>query len=212
MRRFLDGLDHTFHLRVLNDDLDFHLRQKVDDIFRTSIKLSMAFLPAKPLASTTVRAFDAGFRQCVFHIIKFERLDHRLNLFHQPALASILVQRAFPGGVRILLIARLMPCRLSLGEPCILTSFRGRRKTQAPLCLILGIIAQILIIRAFEQFLHPAHSILNLLRTCGIAEPDKAFAKCAKASASDNGTPACSSNCVCSAFASIPVPVMLGNA
>src|SRR5439155_23418220 len=49
MRRLLDRLDRALDQRLLHDDLDLHLRQKVDHVFGPAIELGVALLAAEPL-------------------------------------------------------------------------------------------------------------------------------------------------------------------
>src|SRR3546814_3097375 len=42
--RLLDGLHRALDQLVLQDDLDFHLGQEIDDVFGAAVELGMAFL------------------------------------------------------------------------------------------------------------------------------------------------------------------------
>src|SRR5271165_6498131 len=77
-----DRLDRRTEILVGHHDLDFHLRQKVDDIFGPAIKLGMALLAAEALRFEDGYALDSGLLQRLLNFIELERLDDRLDLFH----------------------------------------------------------------------------------------------------------------------------------
>src|ERR1700734_3074256 len=77
-----DRLDRRTKIFVGDHDLDFHLRQKVDDIFGPAIKLGMALLAAEALRFQHGYALDSRLLQRLLHLIELERLDDRLDLFH----------------------------------------------------------------------------------------------------------------------------------
>src|SRR5580692_961125 len=83
MRGLLDRLDRALDHRIFHDDFDFHLGQEVDDVFGAAIKLGMALLPAEALGLDNGDAFDADLVQRLLYLIKLERLDDRLDLFHR---------------------------------------------------------------------------------------------------------------------------------
>src|SRR3546814_20426350 len=47
--RRLDRLDRAFGQRVLDHDLELHLGQEIDDVFRAAVELRMALLAAEAL-------------------------------------------------------------------------------------------------------------------------------------------------------------------
>src|SRR5215218_5403360 len=49
LRGLLDRLDGAVDQGVVHDEFDLHLRQKVDHVLGTAIKLGMALLAAEPL-------------------------------------------------------------------------------------------------------------------------------------------------------------------
>src|SRR5271163_2993616 len=77
-----DRLDRRPKIFVGDHDLDFHLRQKVDDILGPAIKLGMALLAAEALRFQHGYALDSRLLQRLLHLIELERLDDRLDLFH----------------------------------------------------------------------------------------------------------------------------------
>src|SRR5271154_5388136 len=77
-----DRLDRGTEILVRDHDLDFHLRQEVDDIFGAPIKLGMALLATEALRFQDSYALDSRLLQRLLHFIELERLDDRLDLFH----------------------------------------------------------------------------------------------------------------------------------
>src|SRR5271169_1774182 len=77
-----DRLDRRTEILVGDHDLDFHLRQKVNDVFRAAVKLGVALLAAEALRFQDRYALDSRFLERLFHFIELERLDDRLDLFH----------------------------------------------------------------------------------------------------------------------------------
>src|SRR5450755_1237715 len=63
--RFHRGLDLLGH----QHDLNFHLGQKVDDIFGAAVKLGMALLPSEPLSLGYGNPLDADLVQRLFHLV-----------------------------------------------------------------------------------------------------------------------------------------------
>src|SRR5665811_47889 len=75
----VDGLlDHV----VVQHQLEFHLRQEIDDILGTAIKLGMPLLPAEPFGLGHSNTLESDFLQGFFHFIQLEGLDDRFDLFH----------------------------------------------------------------------------------------------------------------------------------
>src|SRR6266446_6579965 len=83
MRGLLDRLDRPLDQRLFHDDLDLHLRQKVDHVFGPAIKLGMAFLAAEPLGLGDRDPFDADLVKSLLHLVQLEGFDDRLDLFHR---------------------------------------------------------------------------------------------------------------------------------
>ena len=84
--RLPDRLDRPLDHRVLDDDLDLHLRQEVDDIFRAPIEFGVALLPAEALGLGDRDALDADLVKRILHVVELERLDDRFDLFHDGPL------------------------------------------------------------------------------------------------------------------------------
>ena len=61
MSGFADGLDRPLGEVVFNDQLDFNLGQKVDDIFGPAIKFGMTFLAAEALRLDDSQTLQADF-------------------------------------------------------------------------------------------------------------------------------------------------------
>lgn len=78
----LNRLDGPLGKIVLDDDLNLHLGQEIDDIFGAAIKLGMAFLAAEPLHFSDRDSRDPDFVKRVFHIVQLERFDDGLDLLH----------------------------------------------------------------------------------------------------------------------------------
>src|SRR5258708_13173399 len=87
-RRFNDGFHHSIDLFVVHCQLKFHFWQKVDDIFCSTIKLSVAFLPAKAFDLCHGNALYPHIRQGGADIVKFERFDDGDDHFHAGALLN----------------------------------------------------------------------------------------------------------------------------
>ena len=73
---------HAIGQTVLDDHLQLHLGQEIDDIFGAAIQLGMALLPAEALRLGDGDAADADFVQRLLHLIQLERLDDRFDFFH----------------------------------------------------------------------------------------------------------------------------------
>ena len=71
-------LDHL----VLDDHLDLHLGQEVDDVFGAAVELGMALLPAEALGLDDGDALEADLVQRFLHLVELEGLDDRLDLLH----------------------------------------------------------------------------------------------------------------------------------
>ena len=82
--RVLDGIDNAFEEGILNHDLDFHLRQEIDDIFSAAIELGMAFLATESLCFQDGDALNADVVKRFLDLIELERLDDCL-LYTSPS-------------------------------------------------------------------------------------------------------------------------------
>src|SRR3546814_21142596 len=82
-----DRLDRTLDHAVLHHHLDLHLRQEVHDIFRAAVEFRVALLPPEALGLGDRQALDPDFVQGVLHVVEFERLDARFDLFHDCPLS-----------------------------------------------------------------------------------------------------------------------------
>src|SRR5437762_8945947 len=70
-----DRLDGLFDHVVAEHNLDLHLGQKIDDVFRPPVQLGMALLPAEPLGFGHRDALKPDFLQRFLHLVELERLD-----------------------------------------------------------------------------------------------------------------------------------------
>src|SRR5215470_1840043 len=75
----LDGfLDHL----VGEHNLDFYLREKIDNVLGPPIELRMAFLPPEAFGLGDRNALQAHLLQRLLHLVELEGLYDRLDLFH----------------------------------------------------------------------------------------------------------------------------------
>ena len=65
-----------------NHDLDFHLGQEVDDVFRTAIEFGVPLLPAEALGFGDGDALQSDFLKRLFHLVELEWLDDGFDLLH----------------------------------------------------------------------------------------------------------------------------------
>src|SRR5207253_9134375 len=70
-----DRIDGFLYQIVGNHNFDFHLGQKINDIFRTPIKLRMTLLPAKALGFGDGYALQSNFLKRFLHLVELEWLD-----------------------------------------------------------------------------------------------------------------------------------------
>jgi len=61
-----DGLDHGLHVVVLDDDLELHLGQEVDDVLGSPVEFGVAALAAEPLHLADGDALDSDAAQASF--------------------------------------------------------------------------------------------------------------------------------------------------
>src|SRR5690606_6867491 len=83
-----DGVDRLFQHVIAEHDLDFHLGQKIDDVFGATVKLGMALLTAEALGFGHGDALKADFLQRLLHLVELERLDDGFDLLHPESLFS----------------------------------------------------------------------------------------------------------------------------
>src|SRR5579859_2165439 len=83
LRGVLDRLDHALGKRILDDDLELHLGQEVDDIFGAAIELGMALLAAEALGLGDGDARHTHLVQGFLHLVELERFDDRFDLLHR---------------------------------------------------------------------------------------------------------------------------------
>lgn len=75
--------DHCIRILIGKHDFDLHLWQKVDDIFRATIKFRMAFLTTKALGFRNRYSLESDFLKGFLHFVELERLNDRFDLFHE---------------------------------------------------------------------------------------------------------------------------------
>jgi hypothetical protein len=85
LRRTADRLDSLLGLGVLDDQLDLHFGQEVDDVLGTAIELGMALLPPEALGLDHRDALHADLVERFLHFVELERLDDGFDLFHRHA-------------------------------------------------------------------------------------------------------------------------------
>ena len=77
-----DGFDNAVGLVVVDDHLEPHLGQEVDDIFGAAVQLGVALLPAEALGLGHGDAADPGVVERFLDLIELERLDDGFDFFH----------------------------------------------------------------------------------------------------------------------------------
>ena len=65
-----------------NHDLDFHLGQEVDDVFRTAIEFGVSLLPAETLGFGHGDALQSDFLKRFLNLVELEWLDDGFDLLH----------------------------------------------------------------------------------------------------------------------------------
>jgi len=85
MRGLLDRFHRPFYLTVFHDNLDLHLGEEVDHVFRAAIQLGMAFLSAKTLGFGDSDSLNADFVKAFLDLIKLEGFDDRFDLLQELA-------------------------------------------------------------------------------------------------------------------------------
>ena len=81
-RRFDNGFDDPLDLLVIHRQFELHLGQKIDDVLRPPIKLSVALLPAKAFDLCHGNALNPHLGQRGAHIVKLEGFDDGDDHFH----------------------------------------------------------------------------------------------------------------------------------
>src|SRR5271154_4309880 len=84
--RFNNGFHHSIDLFVIHRQLKFHFWQEINDVFRSSIQLSVAFLPAKAFDLCHGNALYPHIGQSGPDIVKFEWFDDGDDHFHASKL------------------------------------------------------------------------------------------------------------------------------
>src|SRR6267378_4233958 len=82
MGRAADCLDRLLDHLILDNELDLHLGQEVDDVLGAAIELGMALLPSEPLGFQDGDALEPDLVQRVLHFVELEALDDRFDLLH----------------------------------------------------------------------------------------------------------------------------------
>src|SRR5437764_5996140 len=77
-----NGIDNIVHLLFRRKDFKFRLGQKIDHILGTPVQFRMSLLTSKALHLGYCQPLDANRVEALFDLVKFERLNNRLNLFH----------------------------------------------------------------------------------------------------------------------------------
>src|SRR5450755_1749437 len=77
-----DGLYHLINLFVIYRQFEFHFWQEIDDVFRTSIKLSVAFLPSEAFDLCHGNALYPHIGEGGPNIVEFERFNDGDDHFH----------------------------------------------------------------------------------------------------------------------------------
>ena len=126
-----DGIDRLIDQLVADHDFDFYLRQEVDDIFRTPIKLGVPFLAPKPFRLGDGDSLEADLLEGFFDFVELERLDDGLNFFHElyPDVSNCL-RYAFRNVTRYLrapvILDRVIGCRDMQEAMRMLTNGRAK--------------------------------------------------------------------------------------
>src|SRR6056297_3320293 len=77
-----DGLYGGIDLIVVEHHVDLYLGQEIHHVFGPAIKFGMAFLAPEPLDLDHRKALNACFLHRFLHLVEFEGLDDRFDLFH----------------------------------------------------------------------------------------------------------------------------------
>eukprot|EP00657_Telonema_sp_P-1_P004888 TRINITY_DN2177_c0_g1_i1.p1 TRINITY_DN2177_c0_g1~~TRINITY_DN2177_c0_g1_i1.p1 ORF type:complete len:113 (+),score=34.47 TRINITY_DN2177_c0_g1_i1:163-501(+) len=80
----------TLDQRVLHNDLDFHLGEKIDDVLGPAIKFGVPFLPSEALGFSHGDPLDPDFVQRFLYLVQLEGLDYGFDFFHFALLFSLM--------------------------------------------------------------------------------------------------------------------------
>src|SRR4051794_13264985 len=80
--RAADGVDRFLDQVVPDHDLDFHLGQKVDDVFGAAIQFRVPLLSPETFGFRDRDALQSDFLKRLFHLVELEWLDDGLYFFH----------------------------------------------------------------------------------------------------------------------------------
>src|SRR5690606_21501765 len=86
--RLADRLDCGLDAFVSDDNLDLHLRKKIDDVLSAPVELGVALLSAETLCFGDGDTLQPDFLKGFLHFVQLERLDDRLDLFHAVVASS----------------------------------------------------------------------------------------------------------------------------
>ena len=94
-----DCLDGLVRHVIGENNLDLHLGQEIHDVFRASIELGVSLLTPEAVRLGQRNALQPNVLQRLLHLVEFERLYDRLDLFHlltspRPASRSLRLNRA----------------------------------------------------------------------------------------------------------------------
>src|SRR5476649_698383 len=68
-------LDNPVKILVVNGDINLHLGQEVDHVFRAAIQLGVTLLPTEAFDLSNGNALHADLGQRLAHVVQLERLD-----------------------------------------------------------------------------------------------------------------------------------------
>src|SRR4029077_5655686 len=112
-----DRLDRFFNHVVTKHNLDFHLGEKIDNIFGATVELGVSLLAPKTLGLGHRYSLQTHLLQRLLHLVEFERLDDRLDFFHRVSSPSAKAADA-PLGPRLRLAGPVpRPRRRENGRP-----------------------------------------------------------------------------------------------
>ena len=85
-----DGLDYFVDLVCRDSDLEADFRQEIHRVFGATINLGMALLPAVTFDLGDGHAVDAGLKNGVAYVFKFEWFNDRDDELHETLLQDVL--------------------------------------------------------------------------------------------------------------------------
>ena len=85
----LDRFDRFFSEIIAEHDLDFHLGQKINDVFRAAIEFGVAFLAPEALGLGDRDALQPDLLQSLFDLVEFDRFDDCFDFFHSSLNANV---------------------------------------------------------------------------------------------------------------------------